>query len=63
MFDGGTLSLRLLYPDSKLLVSFIELEMPDCMSVSNMSQNYKYSVVPALAQAAAQGGTSRCRAT
>eukprot|EP01045_Picozoa_sp_COSAG04_P005318 COSAG04_NODE_245_length_18929_cov_6.708391_4_plen_3740_part_00 len=61
MFDGGTLSLRLLYPDSKMLVSFIELEMPDCMSVGNMSQNYKYNVIPAPTQAVAQGGTSRVR--
>ena len=47
MFDGGAIALRLLYPDSTVLVDYMELELPDCMSVQNMSHNYQYHVVPA----------------
>jgi hypothetical protein len=47
MFDGGAIALRLLYPDSTVLVDFMELELPDCISMQNMSHNYQYHVMPA----------------
>lgn len=47
MFDGGAIALRFLYPDSTTLVDYMELELPDCMSMQNMSHNYQYHVTPA----------------
>jgi hypothetical protein len=46
-FDGGAISMRLLYPDTKTPVQYVELELPSCMTVQNTSKNYKYTVSPA----------------
>ena len=43
-FDGGAVSMRLFYPDTKTLVEFIELELPSCMAMQNVSKNYRYTV-------------------
>jgi hypothetical protein len=47
MFDGGAIALRLLYPDSTILVDFMELELPDCITMQNMSHSYQYRIIPA----------------
>jgi len=43
MFDGGTISLPLMVPESVELIEHIELELPLCMALQNQSKNCAYT--------------------